>query len=252
MTLPAVINKLEDVAEAFRSEYKQGEGGKYYLDVSGVDDMPAVSGLKKAKQDLLDEKKALKQKLDAYGDVTPEKIKELQEAAKGSGKEGQKIQELEQKLEQQSKQAQLEIQQAKEEAAKATAAAETYFKRSEIQRAVKAAKGEPALLEHEIMKSLQVKRLENGEFSLVVIGRDGQARIKDSQANPFTIDDLVNELKTNPTFGRAFDGLGKSGSGADPNAGGGGSGGAGSVKVQDGVVKVDPAALLEGKVNITT
>lgn len=251
MTLPAVIDKLEDVAEGLRTEYKLGEGGKYYLDVSGVDDMPAVQGLKKAKQDLLDEKKTLQTKLTAYGDVTPEKLQELKDAAKGSGKEGQRITELEQKLEQQSRQAQLEVQQAKDEAKKATGAAEMYFKRSEIQRAVKAAKGEPALLEHEMMKSLQVKQLENGEYALVVIGRDGQARIKDSQANPFSIDDLVTELKGNPTFGRAFDGLGKSGSGADPNAGGGSGGSPGSVKVQDGIVRVDPAQVLENKVTVT-
>jgi hypothetical protein len=51
--LKAIVDKLEDVAEPMRGEYKQGDGGKFYLDVTGFEEgtgHPAVGELVRAKK----------------------------------------------------------------------------------------------------------------------------------------------------------------------------------------------------------
>jgi hypothetical protein len=50
--IKAVIDKLEDVAEAFRAEYTQGADGKFYVDLGDrlPDNHPAVGALVRAKQ----------------------------------------------------------------------------------------------------------------------------------------------------------------------------------------------------------
>jgi hypothetical protein len=61
--LKAVIDKLEDAAEAVRGEYKQGDGGKFYLDVTGFEEgtgHPAVGELVRAKKREADEATAQK------------------------------------------------------------------------------------------------------------------------------------------------------------------------------------------------
>jgi hypothetical protein len=51
--LKAVIDKIEDVAEAFRGEYTAGEGGKFFLQLTGLEEgtgHPAVGELVRAKK----------------------------------------------------------------------------------------------------------------------------------------------------------------------------------------------------------
>lgn len=49
MAVKAFLASLDGVSDALKSEYKQGTDGKYYLDLEGVDDHPAVGALKRAK-----------------------------------------------------------------------------------------------------------------------------------------------------------------------------------------------------------
>jgi hypothetical protein len=50
-----------------------------------------------------------------------------------------------------------------------------------------------------------------------VLGADGQPKIKDAQGNPFTLNDLVEQMKQDPTFQPAFGVSGASGSGIISN-----------------------------------
>lgn len=221
MALKAVLASLDGLDEALQGLYKAGDDGRFFLDVEGVDDMPAVVGLKQKNTELLDEKKAATAKLAAFGEYTPEKIEELREAAKKAG--GARVQELEAKLEQASKAAQTEILEAKQAAEAEREAARSYFKGGEVNRAISSQRGNPELLSHLVDQHIDVKRNEAGDFELKVIGKDGQARIKDSAGNAFTVDDLVSELKANPKYAGAFDA--RTGSDAPPGGGGGGTGG---------------------------
>src|SRR5215831_8880307 len=75
--LKAIIDKLDDVPEALRELYVEREG-KFYADFDGIED---VTGLKKNQADLLKEKKALQEKLDAFKDIDPAEFKKLKDEA---------------------------------------------------------------------------------------------------------------------------------------------------------------------------
>jgi len=62
MALKAIVDTLEELPEALRGEYEEHEG-KYRLTVDNVE--PLASSLKKNADQLLKEKKTLKEKLDA-------------------------------------------------------------------------------------------------------------------------------------------------------------------------------------------
>ncbi|MFW6084878.1 MAG: hypothetical protein ACODAA_06665 [Gemmatimonadota bacterium] len=228
--LQAVIGSLDDLDESLHDFYEKGDDGKFYLNVHGVDAMPAVRGLKQNKQELLAEKKELQEKLDAL-DVTPEELTKLRERAEAAGDEDvEKVrEEYERKLEAVRTQAKKEVEGAKSEAEKAVQAARNYAIDAEIGRALNEAEGEPALLSH-IMREKMDARIREGDrlaFDVVVLGEDGEPKIKDSNANPFTAVDLATELKGNPKYQGAFKSSGTTGSGSDPtNRGGGDTGGA--------------------------
>lgn len=76
MSLKAILDTLEGLPDAVKSEYQQKEDGKYYLSVEGQED---VSGLKANMAKLLDEKKKLQEKYKDYADIDPAKAKEALE-----------------------------------------------------------------------------------------------------------------------------------------------------------------------------
>lgn len=223
--LQAVLRSLDDLDESLHDFYDKGDDGRFYLNVHGVDEMPAVVGLKKNKNDLLAEKKELQEQLEAIG-LSAEEAKELRERAEKAGDEDvEKVRaELQQQLEAVRTKAQQEVENAEAKAEKAMQAAKNYAIDAEVGRALNEAGGEPALLSH-VMRDRLDARIREGDrlaFDVVVLGSDGQPKIKDSNSNPFTAVDLANELREDPKYQRAFEPSNKGGSGADPAGRGGG------------------------------
>lgn len=81
MALAAVVDSLDAVAEPLRDQYTEGEGGKFYLSVEGVDALPSVRGLKNAHESTKTTKAELQKKLEAFQGVDPEEFRRLKEAA---------------------------------------------------------------------------------------------------------------------------------------------------------------------------
>lgn len=46
MALKAILNNIDSLPEDVKKEYKKGDDGNFHLDVDGIDDHPAVKGLK--------------------------------------------------------------------------------------------------------------------------------------------------------------------------------------------------------------
>lgn len=232
MSLSAVVASLDSVPEALREHYQKGDDGRHYLNVNGVDDMPAVAGLKRKNTELLTEKKAVQEKLDALG-VTPEELADLRKRAEVQGGD-QKLDEARKAWDAEkaamSAAAQKETAKWKEEADAEREAARNYFLDAEITKAVTEAKGVPELLGHVIRGQLDVQRTDGNKFNLRVLGPDGQPRIKDSQGNPYALSDLVADLKQDPKYGRAFEASGAAGSGATGSSGSRGGGAANPFK----------------------
>lgn len=112
------------------------------------------------------------------------------------------------------------------ELASMRSALEVHLIDADATRYIAEEKGEPDLLLHHVRSHVKVIQ-KDGKFMTQVVGADGAPRI-DGQGQPISIKALVGEMKKEPRFKRAFDGINHSGSGAPPNGGGGGAPPAGS------------------------
>jgi hypothetical protein len=244
MALKAVLASLDGLAEHFKGEYKQGQDGKYYLDVTEVEEMPVLQGLRQNNTALLDELKPFRRILREQGllgekfveaelESAIKTLKDKASAAHGTGATAERVRELEARITQMSEQSQREIAAAKEEGKQAREAAENSFLELAItqQLADDETRGSADLLMPAFRPSVKVKRVTGADgvekMMAVVVRPDGTERVKDSAGNPFTLKDLAMELRENPRWGRGFDAPGTSGSGPAPNGGPGGGGGGG-------------------------
>jgi len=101
------------------------------------------------------------------------------------------------------------------ELATMTASLEHHLIVSEATRAITEAKGVPELLMPAIARQVKVQKV-GARFVVTVVDEDGDARISATSGHPMTIADVVKELKTSPTYGRAFESEVASGGGKQP------------------------------------
>lgn len=219
MKLKLVVDKLEEVAEAFRGLYVEKDG-KFYLDVDGIED---TSGLKSA---LTKERKI---RSDAEKDAakwaklgkTPEEIAELiaaqaaddEKKAKDAGEWDKLAAQLNEKHA-----TALAAEAAKTAAMRA--ALDHYLIDGAATAVIAEAKGVPELLLPHVRSKVRVVE-SNGKYDTQVVDDKGDPRIDDKGA-PMTIKDLVSEMRESKVFGRAFEATDvPSGSGAHISGGGG-------------------------------
>lgn len=184
MPLPAYVDDLDALPEAVRAHYVQTEDGRWRLDAEGVED---VSGLKSALEKERAERKVLKAELAA--------LTGAEEPAEGDP----------------------EAEPAPEPAPDAETppvdrapVLEARLLEAEARAAIQAAHGVPELLLPVVVSRLSVS--ENG--SIAATAEDGTT---------LSVAELVELLRADPVYGRAFDASGKGGSGA-PVAGRGDAG----------------------------
>lgn len=93
MSLKAIV---EEVPENMNDFYTARDDGKFVLNVESVDGfgLEDVTGLKKTMNDWKEKAGSARSKLDAYGDYTPESIKDLELKAKSAGDPNEAIESL--------------------------------------------------------------------------------------------------------------------------------------------------------------
>jgi hypothetical protein len=232
MALKAVIDKLEEVPEAVRSEYTEKDG-KFVLSVEGLEDTEKLKkaintereARAKAERELKDQKKTW-EKLGK----TPQEIEQLVEQHRQSEQERlERAGEFEKVKAQIIEQSEKRVKEIQDKLASKDGEINT-LKTSlqnqlvnvEATAAIAAAKGEPILLLPAIQRRTKVVE-ENGLHVVKVLDAKGDPMV-DGKGNPLTINDLVAEFRKDPVYGRAFEASGNSGSGMRPNGGSGGSG----------------------------
>lgn len=193
MPLPATVDTLDALPEAVRAHYLRTEDGRWRLDAEGVED---VTGLKSALEKERAERKALKAKLAARDD-----------GADGDGDidDGSKDRGDEPPVEPDEA-----VGPMPDPGADRAAALETRLIEAEARAAIQAAHGVPELLLPVVSARLAVD--ETG--AVVAAGEDDKN---------LSVAQLVDILRADPIYGRAFDASGKAGSGA-PVAGRGEAG----------------------------
>lgn len=93
--LQHTVETLDDIPESVRPFYSEGDG-KFYLQVDGVVPKSRHDEFRENNISLLKENDTLKATLDTFGDLTPEKLKELKQIAesKAGGLDEKQIEDL--------------------------------------------------------------------------------------------------------------------------------------------------------------
>lgn len=238
MSLPAIVDHLEDLPEAARAFYVETGDGRFRLDAEGVED---VSGLKSALEKEREARKALKAEL---GEL---KTAALEDGAP-EGAEG-RLSDADPDAESVSEDPMPEPDPEPEPEPSAhpeLVALQTRLLESEARAAILSARGAPELLLPVILPRLRVELDPETALPEVQVideaGRALRAGPEDSDAAKslagtggagklLTLAELIGRLRADPLYARAFDGAGKSGSGAP--AAGRGEGGPITVALSD-------------------
>lgn len=225
MALKAILEKVDDLSDELKKQYKEKDG-KFYLDVSSVAGfaLEDIQGLKKSLQGERDSVSGLKKELKDYKEIgtiedvrdgmdkvkdfdkmTPEtKVKEQIDSAIGKA-EKQWIK----KFDKQELQRSNLLNHVQDLAVVATATT-----------AINEKKGSVELLLPHVKNNIKLNFADDDykSFDTVVIDRDGQTKMTNKQGSTdkMGIDEYVGEMASNKTFQRAFDGTGRTGSGGMP------------------------------------
>lgn len=217
MALKLTVDSLEGVDEALRSLYTEKDG-KHVLNVEGIEDTSALKDALRKERKRADDAEKQKKAWERSG-KTPDEIAELIEA-----QQARETTEAERRGEWDKLKAQMNTAHQSELAKKdETLAAMRKRLSSELvdKNAVSeiaTAGGVPDLLLPHVQRQTKV----DDDFNVTVVDAKGDPRIK-GNGDPFTIKDLVAEMKASDVYGRAFNGSGNSGSGTPPNSGSSGS-----------------------------
>lgn len=212
MALKAKIAALTEVAESLRNEYAAGSDGAFYLNVSDVDELPAVRGISRKRDELLAEKVALKAKFDG---VDLDEIKTMRaelvdlKAGNKGGKNDEKIAELNNTITQMKKAAADEKAAADAATAEIRTEKDRYIRKSEIASVLLKHDGNPNFLEHHLEGRLKVV-----DGKVVVVDANGNPQVKNSLNETMTLEDIVVDMKGKPEWAPAFKTDAKGGSGA--------------------------------------
>jgi len=219
MGLKAVVDNLDGLEESVSSLYVE-RNGKFWLDVDPVGgvELDDVSKLKNSLSAARAERDEAKTKLKPFSKIEDpeaalealEKVKDMADwdpdkevAEKVKAREAQLI-----------KAHEADLAKANKRGENAEGQLKDVLVKNAAMEAIQAAGGKIKLLLPHVLQSVRMKQNDNGVYITEVVGEDGLQRIGDSQGNPITIPQFVDELKGSEDFDSAFNGTGSSGSGA--------------------------------------
>lgn len=218
MALQLIVDSLEAIPEALKTEYTPKDG-KFHLNVEGVED---TAGLKTALQKERKTASDLQKLTNAWKSLgkTPEEIQELLEAQQQREQtEAERKGEWD-KLKAQMNAGHADALKAKDETiGQMRKRLEAELIDAKAVAAIAAAKGVPELLLPHVQRHVKV----DDEFNVMVVDAKGDPRVN-AKGEPLSIGDLVSEMRSNEIYGRAFEGSGNSGGGKQQNSNAGGSG----------------------------
>lgn len=219
MALKLSVESIDDVNENLRPLYTEKDG-KYVLQVDGLDDITqeAVSAAtRRANKEAIEERKK-RQAWERIG-KSPEEIQALLDAeGQRATTEAERRGEWDKLKEQMNNAHRSELAKKDETLAALRRRLNTELVDKTAVSEIAAASGVPDLLLPHVQRFTKV----DDDFNVVVVDAKGDPRVK-GNGDPFTIKDLVAEMRSSEIFGRAFNGTGHSGGGTPPGNGGGGT-----------------------------
>lgn len=256
MPVKQVFDKKEDAPEWLRGSLLE-QDGKFVFEA----ELPhEVKGLKSALEAERKAKADFEKSLKGFEGIDPEEARRLKAEAekieadklKSKGdwetREKQLKDQLASDLQKREQHFQTELKAREDRIAKLQVSLEKSLIEAQATTAIAAAKGAPELLLPHVMRQVKIVE-ENGDFVVRVLDAQGQPRIANVKGDPFTIANLVDEMKGIPIYGRAFDASGAGGSGATKTDGG--KGGIKTVRRSDqDAMNANIEAIAKGEITV--
>lgn len=221
--------KFDELSEEEKQHYTERDG-KFYLDVKPINGVALedVTGLKSTVEKLRANEKKLQTDLaviqDRYEDIDPdeakEAIKKFDEVKNWDG--NQKIQEAVEATKRELVKAhKKEIESLEEELADAQIQLTDAIVDTKIVEAVQKEEGNVELLLPHVKKHVRMVKNSAGKWIPEVINDANEPRVGDSDGNPMTITQYIQEIKNQKTFAACFPGANSTGSGGSDSSDGG-------------------------------
>ena len=216
MAFRAVYATQEDVPEAIREHFVQGEDKKWRPEVEAVDgwafeDVTALkSSLEHSKKETKDATGQAKRAEKENGTLTA-RVTELESAQSADEKA------VEDRVNQVRTQLADTHQKEMEEAGTTIGQLTGQLEMSLIETAALQAmadpeiKGNPKLLLPIVKSAAKLEKGEDGQMRVVLYGPDGKTPKINGKAEPASFTDLLTEMRADPEFGGAFEGTSASG-----------------------------------------
>lgn len=221
MPIKQVFEKKEDAPEWLRPSLLE-DGGKFVFE---AETSAEVAGLKRTLEDRKLKHAELADMLKRFEGIDPERARQLEQEAEKAQREGLKAKgdwetrekqltdRLAADLAAREKKFQADLESATAREQKLRASIDRYLIQAEATAALAQHGGIPELLLPHVIG--QIKVLEEGDqFVARVVDKDGTPRIADVKGTPFSIANLVAEMRENPIFAPAFKASRAGGSGA--------------------------------------
>ena len=188
-----------------------------------IENSESTVGLRTKKDELLSKNAQLTSQLKAFeGLGSAEDIRKAMEFYVNSQKDDKNKQDVapqvDTKLVAQLEHLQKELEHERGVRTKREQAMVTSFTDAEITAAIARNKGIPELLKHVVQSRVEATLQDDGKISLTIKQSDGSPMFKNGKEA--SLDDLLNEIKANAVYGRAFDADAVQGSGTRPNQSG--------------------------------
>jgi len=219
--LDAIRDSVEGLTEVEQGHYEERDG-KFYLDVGAVDGVALenVTGLKTTVETLRASERKLKANLEAtlakYKDIDPEEartaIEKYDEVKNWDG--DQKVTEAKESVRRELvKQHTKKVESLTEELADTQTQLTDAIVNTKIVEALQKEEGNVELLLPHVKKSVRMIKNPAGKWMPEVMNEAGEPKVGDSEGNPMTILQYIQEMKSNKTFAAAFPGANSTGSG---------------------------------------
>lgn len=229
MPIKQIFEKREDAPEFLRQSLLEQDGKFVFEAETAVE----TAGLKKALDAERKAKADYEKALKGFEGIDPEEAKRLKAEAeqiaadklKSKGdwetREKQLKDQLAAELKKHQDQYAGELAKGEEREKLLRRSLEDHLVTAQATAAIAAAGGSTLLLLPHVKSAVRVVE-ENGQFVARVIGEDGNPRIADVKGTPFSVANLVEELRANSAFAGAFAASNAGGSGAPSNTAGNG------------------------------
>jgi len=220
MDAPAIVDTKDSVPKGLE-EYYSEKDGKFRLNVTPTGTVELIDSgpLTRALGVERSARETAEKTVKSYGDITAERVRELatKDLEISNWSADRKTQEMiDSKVQTALQPKNEEIVKLQQNLAQGKTQLQSVLIDAALLTSLNSpdkAKGKPSLLVPALKPNIRMNQAEDGTYKAIVVDQNGNTRYN-TESQPMTIDQFVDEKRNDPAYNGAFEGTGQSGTGA--------------------------------------